>query len=117
VDAAAVVRVAAVEEEAVAGEAPRADRPRSQRRRISSTCPSTWTRKSVSSSMEDEKVKLNMGAGYKISANHFWHPVTGKLKGFDQLMNLVLDDVQELLRGQHLSFILTGKIAEVFYRR
>jgi small nuclear ribonucleoprotein (snRNP)-like protein len=25
--------------------------------------------------------------------------VTGTLKGYDQLMNLVLDDVKELLRG------------------
>jgi hypothetical protein len=27
-------------------------------------------------------------------------PVTGTLKGYDALMNLVLDDVQEVLRGK-----------------
>lgn len=27
--------------------------------------------------------------------------MVGTLKGYDQLMNLVLDDVKELLRGQH----------------
>lgn len=29
--------------------------------------------------------------------------VTGVLKGFDQLLNLVLDDVEELLQGDLLS--------------
>jgi small nuclear ribonucleoprotein (snRNP)-like protein len=29
-------------------------------------------------------------------------PVTGVLKGFDQLMNLVLDDVKEITSGKHL---------------
>jgi U6 snRNA-associated Sm-like protein LSm7 len=28
-------------------------------------------------------------------------PVTGTLKGYDQLMNLVLDDVKEVMRGGH----------------
>jgi len=27
--------------------------------------------------------------------------VVGTLKGYDQLMNLVLDDVKEMLRGEH----------------
>lgn len=27
-------------------------------------------------------------------------PVTGTLKGYDQLMNLVLDDVREVMRGK-----------------
>lgn len=31
--------------------------------------------------------------------------VVGTLKGYDQLMNLVLDDVKELLRGTSLSYI------------
>ena len=36
--------------------------------------------------------------------------VVGMLKGFDQLMNLVLDDVRELLRGRPspLSSIFSG---------
>ena len=29
-------------------------------------------------------------------------PVTGTLKGYDALMNLVLDDVEELLQGKHV---------------
>lgn len=29
------------------------------------------------------------------------HAVVGTLKGYDQLMNLVLDDVKETLRGRH----------------
>lgn len=29
--------------------------------------------------------------------------VTGTLKGFDQLMNLVLDDVKEAMRGMYLA--------------
>jgi U6 snRNA-associated Sm-like protein LSm7 len=28
--------------------------------------------------------------------------VTGTLKGYDALMNLVLDDVSEVLRGMHI---------------
>lgn len=30
-------------------------------------------------------------------------PVIGTLKGYDQLMNLVLDEVKEALTGRHLS--------------
>lgn len=30
--------------------------------------------------------------------------MTGTLKGYDQLMNLVLDDVKEVMRGRPLSF-------------
>lgn len=30
--------------------------------------------------------------------------VTGKLKGYDQLMNLVLDDVKEVTRGELRAF-------------
>ena len=29
--------------------------------------------------------------------------MTGTLKGFDQLMNLVLDDVKEAMRGMYLA--------------
>lgn len=36
--------------------------------------------------------------GEKFVADYF--PVVGTLKGYDQLMNLVLDDVKELLRGE-----------------
>ena len=32
--------------------------------------------------------------------------ITGVLKGYDQLMNLVLDDVKELTRGKHRSCLV-----------
>jgi small nuclear ribonucleoprotein (snRNP)-like protein len=32
-------------------------------------------------------------------ANHGFLTVTGTLKGYDQLMNLVLDNVEEVTRG------------------
>lgn len=32
--------------------------------------------------------------------------VVGTLKGYDQLMNLVLDDVKETMRGEHISSLL-----------
>ena len=38
-------------------------------------------------------------SGARSEANESCDAVTGTLKGYDQLMNLVLDDVQELLRG------------------
>jgi small nuclear ribonucleoprotein (snRNP)-like protein len=39
------------------------------------------------------------------------HPVIGTLKGYDQLMNLVLDEVKEALTGMHReSFPLTKLI-------
>jgi hypothetical protein len=33
--------------------------------------------------------------------NHDFLTVTGTLKGYDQLMNLVLDNVEEVTRGMH----------------
>ena len=36
--------------------------------------------------------------------------VTGVLRGFDQLMNLVLDDVTETLRGTYKELSATEKI-------
>lgn len=32
--------------------------------------------------------------------------VSGTLKGFDQLMNLVLDEVKESMRGRHLQYLI-----------
>ena len=45
-----------------------------------------------------------MVVGVNGCANNFLLIVVGMLKGFDQLMNLVLDDVQEVMRGE--SFLL-----------
>ena len=33
--------------------------------------------------------------------------MVGKLKGYDQLLNLVLDDVKETMRGQSHSMLVT----------
>lgn len=41
-------------------------------------------------------------------ANGRGDTVNGTLKGYDQLMNLVLDDVQELLRGSSALHLFTG---------
>jgi small nuclear ribonucleoprotein (snRNP)-like protein len=38
---------------------------------------------------------------YKIVLLILLEPVTGTLKGYDQLMNLVLDDVKETMRGMN----------------
>jgi small nuclear ribonucleoprotein (snRNP)-like protein len=44
-----------------------------------------------------------------------WPLVTGVLKGFDQLMNLVLDDVKEITSGKHLYLFphLTGPTTDI----
>jgi small nuclear ribonucleoprotein (snRNP)-like protein len=74
-----------------------------RRRRTSLTWPSTWIRRSQSSSMAAEKVSLKSMATADICQNSDvsvrWWTVTGTLKGYDALMNLVLDDVEEVMRG------------------
>ena len=52
----------------------------------------------MSSSMEGEKVSL-LSLSPDTRELIRCPPVIGTLKGYDQLMNLVLDDVKELLRG------------------
>ena len=87
-----------IEEVAEAGEVERKGKQRNRRRRTSWTCRNTWTSKSTSSSAEVEKVSLPQPK-MRLQISLLLHPVVGTLKGYDQLMNLVLDDVQELLRG------------------
>ena len=70
------------------------------RRKTSSISPSTWTSRSLSSSTEEEKVGATATSGIKFMLI-LWQ-VIGTLKGYDQLMNLVLDDVRETLRGLSL---------------
>lgn len=73
-----------------------------QRRRIFSIWESTWTRRSPSSLPEDAKVRfLCLSLPRKKLANV--QTVTGTLKGYDALMNLVLDDVDEVMRGMYSS--------------
>ena len=55
--------------------------------------------------MEDVKVSFSLAPPYAISDPVFLLPVVGTLKGYDQLMNLVLDDVQEMLRGMDISVV------------
>jgi small nuclear ribonucleoprotein (snRNP)-like protein len=71
--------------------------PNDQRRRISSTLTGSWTSKCASSSTAVAKVrKLSISiVGDKLIIS----TVIGTLKGFDQLMNVVLDDVKEVMRG------------------
>lgn len=63
-----------------------------------STCPSTWTRTSASNSTAAEKVQPTLKTYLKIPTDAC--VVTGTLKGYDQLMNLVLDNVKEVTRGK-----------------
>ena len=55
--------------------------------------------------MEDVKASFSCAPPYAISDPGFLLPVVGTLKGYDQLMNLVLDDVQEMLRGMDISVV------------
>lgn len=76
-----------------------------QRRRTSWISRSTWTSASPSSLMADGKVCCHapvylLPGKRKILTAVQWHAVTGVLKGYDALMNLVLDDVKEALRGE-----------------
>lgn len=70
-------------------------RKRGPKRRISWIFPSTWTKPSASNLVVVVKVR----SCPKLKETSDNQTVTGTLKGYDQLMNLVLDDVQELLRG------------------
>ena len=51
--------------------------------------------------------------GASTGANGRCDAVNGTLKGYDQLMNLVLDDVQELLRGSSPQDLHTGPPSEI----
>lgn len=54
----------------------------------------------MSSSTVGEKVSGHLSICTRLCS--LWlRTVVGTLKGYDQLMNLVLDDVQELLRGMN----------------
>lgn len=59
-----------------------------------------------SSSLGDEKVRPVPSIFSLISAlsneSALFPPVTGVLKGYDQLLNLVMDDVEENLKGAEL---------------
>lgn len=73
----------------------------SQRRRTSSISIDFWTSNSRLNSMEVERVRGALKRSLALAIRHTdRHLVVGTLKGFDQLMNLVLDDVQEVMRGR-----------------
>lgn len=97
--------------------AARAAASRGPRRRTSSTCQSTATSRSPSSSAAVEKVRhpqLHLtppgGGPNELALRVFWghldvltdarakKTVTGVLKGYDPLMNLVLDEAKETMR-------------------
>ena len=69
------------------------------KRRTSSIFPNMSIRKLLLNSTAVEKVSLHLVASNSKESNR-WTRVVGVLKGYDQLMNLVLDDVKELLRGE-----------------
>lgn len=83
---------------------------RGQRKRTYWICPGSSTRTLTSASAEVVKVCL-----FCIFSNHLLSScntnlrtrssitVRGTLKGYDQLMNLVLDDVHEVMRGEMIS--------------
>ena len=50
--------------------------------------------------MEGERVSLLIRTGLKVIETDMVVSVTGTLKGYDQLMNLVLDNVKEITRGE-----------------
>lgn len=94
----------------VLGEVDRADLGRRRSERASSTSRSTSTRASVSSSWAAEKVSavsslrwiwgvtsisVQVAAGAEDLEVNADDTVTGTLKGYDQLLNLVMDDVVE----------------------
>lgn len=85
-------------------------RQRGPRRRTSWTWQSTWTRPSSSSSTAVEKVnasnpdKATRDHNKQTNAETKQNTVRGTLKGYDALMNLVLDEVEETLRGKLLVF-------------
>lgn len=69
---------------------------KSPRRKTSWTSTNIWTRGSRSSSMAVAKVGCALPSALLLI---LILPVSGTLKGYDQLMNLVLDDVKESMRG------------------
>lgn len=68
-----------------------------ERKKTSLTSPSTWTRRSQSNSTAVERVRCRPSRD-PVLANIL--AVNGILKGYDQLMNLVLDNVKEVTRGR-----------------
>ena len=94
-------RIPEVDAEAVVEEAAREARSRSARdprRRTFSTWASIWTSRSLSSLTVVARVclfELRASEAESLTSDS----VKGTLKGYDALMNLVLDDVHEVVRG------------------
>jgi hypothetical protein len=98
--AAAKDHIPEVDAEAVVEEAAREALNRSvrgPRRRTSSTWANIWTSRSLSSSMVVARVRLSELRAFQPKVLTI-HSVKGTLKGYDALMNLVLDDVHEVVR-------------------
>lgn len=83
--------------EAAAREAPSRS-ARDPRRRTFLTWASIWTSRSPSSLTAAARVYL-FGLRARRSQSLTSDSVKGTLKGYDALMNLVLDDVHEVVRG------------------
>jgi hypothetical protein len=110
--AAAKDHIPEVDAEAVVEEAAREALNRSvrgPRRRTSSTWASIWTSRSLSSSMVVARVRLSELRAFQPKVLTI-NSVKGTLKGYDALMNLVLDDVHEVVRGMPLHHIYSSYI-------
>lgn len=59
-------------------------------------------------------VKVSLPKVYYMPCIGLMDLVTGTLKGYDQLMNLVLDDVKESMRGKNTLQLFHGYSLTVF---
>jgi len=75
-------------------------RNRCHGKRTYSTYQNTRTNRSGYVSPGEEKVRPAQCTSLQVAV--------GVLKGYDQLLNLVLDEVQEFLRGMNLKWVLGG---------
>lgn len=62
-------------------------------------CRNTWTRRSGLNSGAAENVGRDVGNVGKTASKPGLPPGIGTLKGYDPLLNLVLDEAEEFLRG------------------
>lgn len=92
------IRAIEVAEEEVAVLHTHHNNRRNPRKKTFLISPNTWTSRSLSSLTAEGKVGgIIRTYKYSLLTESL---VTGTLKGYDQLMNLVLDNVKETMRGR-----------------
>ncbi|CAN3356264.1 U6 snRNA-associated Sm-like protein LSm7 [Diutina catenulata] len=84
------------------GDRPRGDRDHNERRRRPQNKQDGPKREAILdlNQYKDTQIRVKFIGGRQI---------VGVLKGFDQLMNLVMDDVEETMRDPHDDTVLTGE--------